>query len=139
MQQKAEHDCVIIMNFIQTHAKFNNIYSAFIKGPKPDCGFMWTPDDWWTSKEKEAVKIVSNKVLDYDWDSSGYGYMMRMIESKIKEIKEFRDEIMECFQPVVAVEDNLQDDECKWSGYVRTAQEAFESLNVGNKLDKRRL
>lgn len=86
LEQKAKNDSEAIMRFIESHPLFNDIYTAFVKGPKPGCGFMWTPDSWWVGREKEGIKIVSNKVLDYDWDSSGYGYMMRFIESKIKEL-----------------------------------------------------
>ena len=112
-EQKSKRDSEAIMRFIESHTLFNDIYSAFIKGPKPGEGFMWTPDDWWVGGEKEAVKIVSDKVLDYDWDSSGYGYMMRVIQGKIKALP-----VVEA----VAVEDNLQDDEAKWAGDSRTGK-----------------
>ena len=77
---------------------------------------MWTPDDWWVGEEKSesrkkeiinALKIVSDKVLEYDWDSSGYGYMMRIIEAKIKAMPVVK---------AVVVEDNLQDDKPKFTG-----------------------
>ena len=56
----------------------------FLKGPDPESGFMWTGDEWWSQNETEAVEIIGNKVLDLGWDSSGYGYMMRLIEYTIK-------------------------------------------------------
>lgn len=87
LQEKCKHDSEKIMRFIETHPKFDAIYSAFMKGPDPQSGFMWTTTEWWSPEEGEAIKIVSNKVLDYDWDSSGYGYMMRVIESKIKALQ----------------------------------------------------
>ena len=86
-EQKSKHDSEAIMRFIESHELFNDIYSAFMKGPDPQSGFMWTTTEWWSPVEGEAIKIVSNKVLDYGWDSSGYGYMMRVIESKIKELQ----------------------------------------------------
>ena len=51
-----------------------------MKGPDLNPA-LWTTTEWWSPEEGEAIKIVSNKVLDYGWDS-GYGYMMRLIESK---------------------------------------------------------
>jgi hypothetical protein len=113
MEAKSKRDSEAIMRFIESHILFNDIYSAFMKGPEPGCGFMWTPDSWWVGGEKAAVKIVSNKVLDYDWDSSGYGYMMRVIEAKIKALPVVKS---------VVVEDNLQDDEGKWAGDPRTGK-----------------
>ena len=86
MEKRAETDCQKIVSFMESHPQFNDMHNAFIKGPKPDCGFMWTPDDWWVGGEKSAIKIVSNKVLGYGWDSSGYGWMMRLIQKKIKEL-----------------------------------------------------
>lgn len=112
-EQKSKHDSEAIMRFIESHPLFNDIYSAFMKGPKPGEGFMWTPDSWWVGGEKEAVKIVSNKVLDYDWDSSGYGYMMRVIQGKIQALPVVK---------AVAVKDNLQDDEAKFAGDPRTGK-----------------
>lgn len=113
MEAKSKRDSEAIMRFIESHALFNDIYSAFMKGPEPGCGFMWTPDSWWSNREKEAVKIVSDKVLDYDWDSSGYGYMMRVIQCKIKALPVVK---------AVVVQDNLQDDEAKWVGDSRTGK-----------------
>ena len=113
MEAKAKRDSEAIMRFIESHELFNDIYSAFIKGPKPGEGFMWTPDSWWVGGEKEAVKIVSDKVLEYNWDSSGYGYMMRVIQAKIKELPVATAE---------AVQDDLQDDESKYAGDPRTGK-----------------
>jgi len=76
---------------------------------------MWTPDSWWSNREKEAVKIVSDKVLDYDWDSSGYGYMMRVIEAKIKELP---------VATAVSVKDDLKDDEGKLADDSRTGKDS---------------
>ena len=87
LQEKCKHDSEKIMIFIESHPKFDAIYRAFMKGPDPQSGFQWTTTEWWSLEEGEAIKIVSNKVLDYDWDSSGYGYMMRVIESKIKALQ----------------------------------------------------
>ena len=112
-EQKSKHDSEKIMRFIESHPKFDAIYSAFTKGPEPECGFMWTTTEWWTQEEGEAIEIVSNKVLEYDWDSSGYGYMMRVIQAKIKELPVATAE---------AVQDDLQDDESKYAGDPRTGK-----------------
>jgi len=112
-QEKSKNDSEKIMRFIESHPKFDAIYSAFTKGPDPESGFMWTTTEWWTQEEGEAIEIVSNKVLDYGWDSSGYGYMMRVIQDKIKEL------------PVATahvVQDDLQDDESKYAGDPRTGK-----------------
>ena len=113
MEAKAQSDIQEIMRFITSHQQFDDMYIAFKKGPKPDCGFMWTPDSWWVGGEKVAIKIVSNKVLEYGWDSSGYGYMMRMIQGKIKAMP---------VATAVVVKDNLQDNEGKWVGDPRTGK-----------------
>lgn len=84
LQEKCKHDSEKIMRFIESHPKFDAIYRAFMKGPDPQSGFMWTTTEWWSPEEGEAIEIVSNKVLDYDWDSTGYGYMMRVIQDKIQ-------------------------------------------------------
>ena len=86
MATKATRDLALIMHFINNHEKVNDIYAAFDKGPEPGNGFMWTGSDWWTPKEHAVIKLVSNKVLDHDWDSSGYGYMMRLVEAECKKL-----------------------------------------------------
>ena len=113
MEEKAQKDIREIMEFITSHQKFDDMCIAFKKGPKPDCGFMWTPDSWWIGGEKEAIKIVSDKVLEYGWDSSAYGIIMRRIQGKIKALP-----VVEA----VVVRDNLQDDEAKWAGDPRTGK-----------------
>ena len=111
MEEKAQKDIREIMEFITSHQKFDDMCIAFKKGPKPDCGFMWTPDSWWIGGEKEAIKIVSDKVLEYGWDSSAYGIIMRRIQGKIKTLSVGK---------AVIIEDKLKDDEGKWAGDPRT-------------------
>ena len=113
MEEKAQKDIREIMKFITYHQQFDDMYIAFKKGPKPDCGFMWTPDSWWIGGEKEAIKIVSDKVLEYGWDSSAYGIIMRRIQAKIKALPVVK---------TVLVEDDLKDDEGKWAGDPRTGK-----------------
>ncbi len=115
LNQKAKRDCQSIVGFMESHPQFHDMYRAFIKGPKPDCGFMWTPDNWWVGEEKSAIKIVSDKVLDHGWDSSGYGIMMRMIQRKIKEMPV-------ATAVTLLTPADLQDDEGKCSGDVCTGK-----------------
>ena len=86
MEAKAEKDLQVFEQFIFTHEKKDDFVSLFLKGPEPGCGFMWTSSDWWTEEEAIAVKLIGNKVLDYDWDSSGYGMMMRMVQDMVKRL-----------------------------------------------------
>lgn len=57
----------------------------FRKGPPSDVGFMWCDDEHWTEDELEGLGIVQTLVLANGWESSGYGYMMRKLQSKLKE------------------------------------------------------
>ena len=119
LQEKCKHDSEKIMRFIESHPKFDAIYRAFMKGPDPQSGFMWTTTEWWTQAEGEAIEIVSNKVLEYGWDSSGYGFMMRIIQDKIKEL------------PVAtahAVQDNSLDSEKKFA-------KSYQQTSFGKAMD----
>ncbi len=92
LQEKAEKDLVIIMKYISSQDLRNDIFSLFIKGPDPDTGFMWTPTEWWSENEAKGLKIVSEKVLELDWDSSGYGFMMRLIQQEVKKTFRYNDD-----------------------------------------------
>lgn len=83
MEEKTVRDLEMIMAAIKKHENANDIYAAFIKGPNPSAGFMFTSNEWWTPSELKVVNFVSNLVLDYGWDSSGYGYMMRRVQAEI--------------------------------------------------------
>ena len=83
MEVIANQHLEIITNFIYTHEKKDDIIKMFRKGPDPQSGFMWSGDEWWSKEERIALKIIGNKVLDLGWDSSGYGYMMRLVEFEI--------------------------------------------------------
>ena len=99
--EKKNQDLNTIMNFINGHSTVNDIYSAFLKGPDPECGFMWTTTEWWTPKQADAIKLISVNVLNLGWDSSGFGLMMRAIENEIRKI------------PVATVVTVFDDDEGK--------------------------
>ena len=51
--------------------------------------------------------------MEYGWDSSDYGIMMRRIQGRIKAVP--------CAK-VVSPKDNLEDDEGKWAGDERTGK-----------------
>lgn len=85
MEVIAKQHLELITNFIYTHEKRDDILKVFRKGPDPQSGFMWTGNEWWSKEERIAVEIIGNKVLDLGWDSSAYGYMMRLVEFTIKE------------------------------------------------------
>jgi hypothetical protein len=86
LELKAEKDLNTIMDFIINHSKYNTIKKCFLKGPEQGKGYMWTDKEWWGDGGKEAITIVSNKVLELGWDSNGYGFMMRLIENEIKKV-----------------------------------------------------
>ena len=110
MEQKKQTDLKNIINFIENHSNRDDFYNLFLKGPDPECGFMWTSTEWWTPQQLNALNIINKKVLDLEWDSSGYGIMMRAIQHKIKSNLKW------------VVIDDLKDDEGKWKGDPRTGK-----------------
>ena len=90
IETKKNIDIEFFLNEIDNHQNKEHIISMFMKGPPPNKGFMWCennggPDCHWTQKEAQGLKYVENLVLSRDWDSSGYGFMMRFIQSRIIE------------------------------------------------------
>lgn len=87
-EEKEEKDLKFFMNSINNHANKNDIIAMFMKGPPKDDGFMFCSNEgdencYWTKAESDALKYIGNLVLDKDWDSSGYGLMMRKIQRQI--------------------------------------------------------
>lgn len=88
-KQKEHSDANFIIRQIYLHSNKDSIISMFVKGPPENEGFMWCrceggPGKYWTSEEAQGLKYVSNLVLDRGWDSSGFGFMMRVVQDKIK-------------------------------------------------------
>jgi hypothetical protein len=88
MTEKAEQDLVFFMNHINNHETKNDIITMFMKGPPKGDGFTWCGREGgehchWTLPESRALKYIGNLVLDKDWDSAGYGIMMRQIQCQI--------------------------------------------------------
>ena len=87
MEAKLSNDANKISNFINSHPKKKDFISMFTKGPPDDKGFMWCSkesgnDSHWNYEEATALKELTNLVLNLGWDSSGFGIMMRNIQSK---------------------------------------------------------
>jgi hypothetical protein len=92
MEEKAQKDLVTIMKYITSHDLREDIFSLFIKGPDPEQDFMWTPPVWWLENQAKGLKIVNEKVLELGWDSSGYGFMMRLIQEEVKKTFNYNDD-----------------------------------------------
>lgn len=90
IHQKKDIDVIFFLQEIDKHPLKIHIISMFKKGPPKDQGFMWReeiggPGKYWTVQEAEALKYVQNLVLSKNGDSSGYGYMMRILQNKLEE------------------------------------------------------
>jgi hypothetical protein len=90
IETKKNIDIEFFLNEIDNYDNKEHIISMFKKGPPKNKGFMWCesnggPYCHWTEKEAKGLKYVGNLVLDKGWDSSGYGFMMRFIQQKIRE------------------------------------------------------
>ncbi len=89
LEQKAQKDLNFIVKYINNHPNKQGIISMFIKGPPVNEGFSWCSNmggkgQYWTQDEADGLKDIGNLVLDNDWDSSGYGFMMRKIQCEIR-------------------------------------------------------
>jgi len=82
------------IDFITSHDDHENIVSMYKKGPPAEWGFMWYPTDWGDSNSSEwftldqhdALKTMKTWVVAKGWDSSGYAFMQRRIQNKVREI-----------------------------------------------------
>ncbi len=58
-------------------------------GPPDNEGFMWwkrthlRDGTAMSEAQKDNLEILKHEVLDRQWDSSGYGWMMRSIQNKL--------------------------------------------------------
>ena len=88
IESKADEDCSTIIQFINNHPIKQDIISMYHKGPPKNEGFMWCSreEGHWTKRESDAFKIMEQIILKYGWDSSGYGYMQRQIQSMVKKL-----------------------------------------------------
>ena len=82
------------IDFITSHDDHEHIVSMYKKGPPAECGFMWyptgwdehCPSNWFTEEQRAALETMKTWVLEKGWDSSGYGFMQRHIQNKVREI-----------------------------------------------------
>mgnify|MGYP004030079339 CR=1 FL=1 len=89
IQQKANKDLEQTIEWINSKDNKDWIYNMFIKGPPENKGFMWCDKEggknkWWTEKESQGLKDVTQYVLNLGWDSSGYGIFMRKLQYHIR-------------------------------------------------------
>jgi hypothetical protein len=66
-----------IIKFIDNHELKDKIIAMFLQGVSHDTGWMFC------GKESDEFKAIQNKVLALNYDSSGFGVMMRSIEQAI--------------------------------------------------------
>jgi hypothetical protein len=126
LDQKANTDCEYIIQFINNHENKNGIVSMFMKGPPKDKGFSWCSHEdkpYWTDEESNGLKVIRDLVLDKEWDSSGYGLMMRKIQQKIRtnQLRRSPPLFQDNLPTAIAIPiNNLDDDEGKCSEDYRT-------------------
>ena len=91
MDSKLNIDTTDIINIIENHSNKHGILSMFKKGPLEDKGFMWSneQDEHWTTEESNGLKYITELVLERDWDSSGYGIMMRNLQNEVNKLNHF--------------------------------------------------
>ena len=79
---KSKRDANIIFGILKSHNNYDDVVSMFKKGPPLDKGFAWCSYEpgWWSKDESDAIKEVQSEVLKRGWDSSGFCFMMRLIQ-----------------------------------------------------------
>ena len=88
LERKKEKDAKEILDYIEKNTNKNGIISMFLKGPPMEDGFMWCSNEGgqgfhWTDEEAKGLRAIEAIVLQKGWDLSGYGFMMRYIQSQI--------------------------------------------------------
>ena len=72
-----EKDTKTILQFIENHTLKDEIINMFRNGPPADTGWMWYPH------KTLAFLAIEQEVMRLDYDSSGFGMMMRRIEYEL--------------------------------------------------------
>ena len=72
-----------LLEFIKKSPLRANIIKMYAKGPLPDRGFMWTPDEHWTDYERLGLKCIDKEIFRLEWESSGYGIMHRRLQKMV--------------------------------------------------------
>ena len=86
MQAMMDRDVALAVEFIRGNDDQDNIIAMYKRGPPEDTGFMWLPNDWFTSEQQQGFQVMKNWILDHDYDSSAYGWMHRAIQQKVREL-----------------------------------------------------
>lgn len=86
LDAKFNKDLNEMTDFINKSPIKDNVIKMFKKGPPKNEGFMWCSKEGgqgyhWSDEEANALKMVSNLVLDYQWDSAGYSIMLRALQN----------------------------------------------------------
>ena len=66
-----------IIKFIDNHELKDKIIAMFIKGVSDDTGWMYCVN------KSDEFQVIQKKVWELNYDSSGFGFMMRSIEQAI--------------------------------------------------------
>tara|TARA_Y100000389_G_C17181504_1_gene374212 strand:+ start:152 stop:418 length:267 start_codon:yes stop_codon:yes gene_type:complete len=85
-----ETDSNELIDIIAKHQYKDAIMSMFRKGPPPGEGFMWCDEEdtsYWSNNEIIGLMSVKSLVLSKNYESSGYGLMMRYLQKKVIENK----------------------------------------------------
>ena len=80
---KLYRDSNELLGFIKKSPLQENIIKMYAKGPLPDRGFMWTPDEHWTDDERLGLKCIDKEIFRLEWESSGYGIMHRRLQKLV--------------------------------------------------------
>ena len=67
-----------VIEFIDNHELKDKIIAMFLQGVSDTTGWSFCVN------ESDEFKVIENKVLALNYDSYGFGFMMRSIEHAIK-------------------------------------------------------
>tara|TARA_B110000483_G_scaffold49727_1_gene61910 strand:- start:7100 stop:7369 length:270 start_codon:yes stop_codon:yes gene_type:complete len=80
--KKATQDAKSIMCFIESHELKEDIIDLYTEGPDPQSGFLFTPMSYW--KVPQAFEVMRHKIIGMGYDSRGFAFMNRKVESLVK-------------------------------------------------------
>ncbi len=80
-EMDSEKDTDRALEFIENHELKDEIITLFRNGVSDTTGWMFTQN------ETPEFKVIQSKVLEMNYDSSGFGFMMRQIEHRLNEDK----------------------------------------------------
>lgn len=71
------------LKFISVHPERDRIVDMYKRGPPTDGGFMWCTRNDFPKHQQNAYDAMDRWVLNHGYDSSGYVFMQRLIQSYI--------------------------------------------------------